>query len=113
ALKLNWLNLILGIFLFMMLQDLVRLNLQPYAPLWLLEPWYFANIAVDFVLSAYLIVKAVHQPALFERLQESEALGLTEKSDALRAAGPEALAVFLHIDQLIRTRELCIQPRLS
>jgi AraC-like DNA-binding protein len=113
ALKLNWLNLILGIFLFMMLQDLVRLNFQPYAPLWLLEPWYFANIAVDFVLSAYLIVKAVHQPALFERLQESEALGLTEKSDALRAADPEALAVFLHIDQLIRTRELFKQPRLS
>jgi AraC-like DNA-binding protein len=114
ALKLNWLNVILGIVLFMMLQDLVRLNLQPYAPLWLLQPWYFANIAVDFVLSAYLIVKAVRQPALFERLQESEALGLAEEPDVSAPVNdPEAKIVFSQIDQLIRTGELFKKQRLS
>lgn len=112
GLTLTWLNRILGIFLFMMLQDLVRLNLQPYAPGGLLQYWYFLNIAIDFTLSAYLIIKAVKQPALFEQMQEFEQIGdpIPKSQDTI---DPEAFAVFSQIDRLIRKEELFKQPRLS
>lgn len=114
GLKLNWLNTILCIFLFMMLQDLLRLNLQPYAPIGLLKRWYLLNTAVDFMLSAYLIIKAVKQPALFEQMQEFEEIGAKEPPPkSQEATDPEASAIFLQIDQLIRAEELFKQSRLS
>lgn len=114
AMKLNWLSVVLGIFLFMMLQDLIRLNLQPHAPLWLLKRWYLANIGVDFMLSAYLIYKAVRQPLLFEPLQAFEEMGVEEApAEADEAADAEAEVVFSQIDQFIRDHKLYRQSRLS
>lgn len=114
-LRLDWLTVLLGLLVAMMLQDLVRLNLQPYAPLALLQGWYFVNTAIYLFLTAYLILKAVHQPALYEGLAAARALQLdlsSPKTDT-HTVDPEAVVIFAQLDEQIRAQGLFRQPRLG
>ncbi|MEX1032763.1 MAG: helix-turn-helix domain-containing protein [Cellvibrionaceae bacterium] len=114
-LRLDWLSILLVILVALMLQDLLRLNLQPYAPLGLLQHWYFANTAIYFVLTAYLILKAVHQPELYEGLAAANKLQLDlspPKTDT-KSIDAEAATIFTQLDNQIRSQALFKQTRLS
>ncbi|MDQ2077753.1 AraC family transcriptional regulator [Marinimicrobium sp. ABcell2] len=114
-LRLDWLTVLLGVFVVMMLQDLLRLNLQPYAPLAWLQGWYFFNTTIYFVLTAYLILKAVHQPELYEGLAVARELRLDLSSPTADASrvDTEAAVIFAQLDEQIRSQALFKQPRLG
>ncbi len=111
-LSIRWVTRILVIFLIMMLQDLVRLNLQPYAPVNLLNIWYFINTSIYCALTAYLVVTAVRSPQVFEQFKQFEFISqdLPENSTNTDTM---AISVFQEIDATIRTHELYKQARLS
>lgn len=111
-LRLDWLLLLLGIFLLMMLQDLVRQNLQPFAPLWMRKNWYLLNTAIEFSLTAYLITKAVRQPEVYDGLAATERLQLAAICE-VDEKDPQAVPIFAEIDQQVRQGELFKQARLS
>lgn len=114
-LRLDWLTVLLGLLVAMMAQDLVRLNFQPYAPLELLQGWYFVNTAIYLLLTAYLVLKAVHQPELYEGLAAAKALqlDLSSPNADTHSVDPEAAVIFAQLDKQIRTENLFRQPRLG
>lgn len=111
-LSVTWVARILVIFLIMMLQDLVRLNLQPYASINLLNIWYFISTTIYCALTAYLVVTAVRSPQVFEQFKQFEFLSQNLPENSIDA-DPTAMSVFQEIDTTIRTHELYKQPRLS
>lgn len=111
-LSIHWMTRILLLFLLMMLQDLVRLNLQPYAPIEWLRLWYFINTCIYAGLIGYLIAMSVRQPQLFDLFSQLEFLA--EDSQNNTSTGDQsASSLFLEIDNTIRSRELFKQPRFS
>lgn len=106
-----WMSALLVAFLFMMLQDLVRLNFQPFLPLAWLQLWYFINTSVYAVLVGYLIVMAVHQPRFFNAFNEFAYLD--EKAGHHSNNNVEAHSLHIEVDALVRTRQLYRQPRFS
>lgn len=114
-LRLDWLTVLLAIMVAMVLQDMARLNLQPYAPSAFLQGWYFANTAVYLLLTAYLILKAVHQPELYEGLAAAKALQLDLSSPQADTPNvdPQAATIFAQLDEQIRSQALFRQPRLG
>lgn len=111
-LSIHWITRIIAVFLFMMLQDLVRLNLQPFAPIKGLQLWYFLNTCIYAGLVAYLIVMALRQPQLFNLFSQFEFLA--EESKPVKSApDQDAISLFQELDSIIRKRELYRQPRFS
>ena len=107
--SLHWMTGVLIAVLIMMLQDLVRLNLQPFLALDSLQRWYFINICIYSGLTSYLIIMAIRQPQLFNQFSEFEYL-----SDVARPEkDTDALSLFIEVDKIIRDRQLYQQPRLS
>lgn len=110
--SIHWMTRVLTLFLMMMLQDLVRLNLQPFAPIEWLKLWYFLNTCAYAGLTSYLIVMTIRQPELFDRFSQLEFLA----EDAERVTPPDdqnAISLFQEIDSTIRNHELFKQPRFS
>lgn len=102
---------VIAALLAMMLQDLVRLNLQPYLALGTLQHWYFLNTCIYAALTSYLIVMVIRQPQLFNQFSEFEYLGNPPESE--KNTDAEALPLFNEVDNIIRDRQLFQQPRLS
>ncbi len=50
-LSLRWMTIVLSLFLIMMAQDLIRLNLQPHLPADIRNSWYFINSSIYFLLN--------------------------------------------------------------
>lgn len=111
-LSINWVTRILVIFLIMMLQDLIRLNVQPYAPVDLLNFWYFISTSIYCALTAYLVVMAVRSPQVFDQLKEFELIA-TDSTKNTSEIDSTAIAIFQEVDALICSRELYKQARLS
>jgi len=110
-LSLRWMTIVLTLFLVMMLQDLIRLNLQPHVPKDLRQAWYFGNSLLYFLLSGYLIVMTIRQPSLFNDFNEFSYL---EFADQATAEEDETSAtLFQQIDNLIREQQLFKQARFS
>lgn len=112
AASLNWLKWILIILLVMMIQDLARLNLQPYAPLGWLQLWYFLNTCGYALLASYLILMALNKPGAFEHFKEMEQLlqATDTKTDADDA---NAGSLFAQVDTVVRSQQLYLQSRFS
>lgn len=110
-LSIHWMTRVLLLFLLMMLQDLIRLNLQPYAPIKWSRLWYVLNTCIYAGLISYLIAMAIRQPQLFNLFSQLEFLA--EDSPDISASSPNANSLFQEIDSTIRSRELFKQPRFS
>lgn len=110
--SIHWLTWVLTLFLLMMLQDLVRLNLQPFASIEWLRLWYFLNTCVYAGLTSYLIAMAMRQPELFDRFSQLEFLA-QDKEEARPTGDQNAISLFQEIDSTIRNLELFKQPRFS
>lgn len=118
SLTLRWVVRILACYVVIGGVDLVRLNLQPYLPLVVLEHWYFANQTLFFLLTCSLIYQAIRQPQLFDGLARFEQLQSTATVSDLAATDPAAEhatahAVFAQLDQLLRQQAVYRQTRLS
>jgi AraC-like DNA-binding protein len=106
----HWLTCFLIAFTLTMLQDLIRINVQPFASLPVLKSWYFTNTFIFFLLTSYLITKAVRQPQLFNDFKEYESLDLNSPPESI---DEDASSLFVDIDKLVRSRDLYKLPRLS
>ena len=116
TLSLHWMTVVLTLFLIMMVQDLIRLNLQPHLPKDIRHTWYFLNSSLYFLLNGYLIIMAVRQPHLFNDFNEFAYLEFADKkSTSASTTGQDetSIALFKQIDSLIRDQQLFKQPRFS
>lgn len=115
-LSLRWMTIVLSLFLIMMAQDLIRLNLQPHLPADIRNSWYFINSSIYFLLNGYLIIMAVRQPHLFNDFSEFTYLEFADKAKATeQSTNPDETSInlFNQIDSLIGQHELFKQPRFS
>lgn len=116
TLSLRWMNVVLSLFLIMMAQDLIRLNLQPHTQEGIRHTWYFINSSLYFLLNGYLIIMAIRQPHLFNDFTEFTYLEFADQKTlpANNVTQDEtSIALFTHIDDLIREQALFKQPRFS
>ncbi len=110
--SLHWLKYLLIALLFMMVQDLVRLNLQPYAPLGWLQLWYFLNTCGYALLIGYLILMSLNKPQAFDRFKEMEQ-SLQAGNVKTDTNNADAASLFAQVDALVRSQQLFLQPRFS
>jgi AraC-like DNA-binding protein len=110
--SIHWMTKLLILFLLMMFQDLIRLNLQPFVPLETLRLWYFFNTCIYTGLISYLVIMAIRQPHTFTHFSQFEFLAETMPTPAIDA-DPSAHSLFQEVDNIIRTKELYQQPRFS
>ncbi len=110
--SIHWMTGLLAMFLVMMLQDLVRLNLQPFLAHEWLQRWYFINISIYTGLISYLIIMVIQQPQLFNQFSEFEYLS-NDPQPEKTTDNREAQSLFPQVDKIIRDRQLYQQPRLS
>lgn len=110
--SIHWMSGIIAMLLVMMLQDLVRLNLQPFLALEWLQRWYFINISIYTGLISYLIIMVVRQPQLFNQFSEFEYLNNASQPEKT-TTDTEAHSLFQEVDKIIRDRQLYRQSRLS
>ena len=108
--SIHWVIGIFVVFLVMMLQDLVRLNLQPFLDVATLRIWYFANTSIYTGLIAYLIAMALRQQHFFTVSAEVETLIDEPPTDNV---DENSRSLFLEIDSITRARKLYLQPRFS
>jgi len=110
--SIHWITQLLILFLLMMVQDLIRLNLQPFAPIETLRLWYFLNTCIYTGLMSYLVIMAIRQPQVFTQFNQFEFLAeITPTQTA--SVDPTANSLFQEIDTIIRTGKLYQQPRFS
>lgn len=116
TLSLHWMTVVLSLLLIIMVQDLIRLNLQPNLPADIRHSWYFINSSLYFLLNAYLIIMAVRQPHLFNDFSEFSYLEFADRKAAPATDATQdetSIALFKQIDSLIREQQLFKQPRFS
>lgn len=106
--NLQWMYIQLGLIVIMMLQDLLRLNLQPFISVETNQLWYFATTFIYLLIYAYWILKITQQQEVFQQTRHYESTVTQTKEPE-----PEASIIFEQIDQLIRQQELFRQERLS
>ncbi len=109
--SIHWMTQLIILFLIMMVQDLVRLNLQPFAPIETLRLWYFLNTGIYAGLVSYLVIMATRQPLAFTQFNQFEFLA--EIPPTQTTVDPTANSLFQEVDAIIRTGELYQQPRFS
>ena len=110
--SIHWMTKLLILFLLMMFQDLIRLNLQPFVPVETLRLWYFFNTCIYTGLISYLVIMAIRQPHTFTHFSQFEFLAKTTPIPAIDV-DPTASSLFQEVDSIIRTGELYQQPRFS
>lgn len=111
-LNLKWLSILLGVTFLTMLQDLLRLNLQPVMGDSLANNWYLLNTFVYLLIMGYWILMSVRQPEVFHQMARYEEIiesAIPKETDT----DPEANILFAQIDELIRQQQLFRQERLS
>ena len=109
--SIHWLMGVFLLFLLMMLQDLVRLNLQPFLDINTLQFWYFVNTTIYAGLIGYLVVMATRQQQFFNAFTEFEYLA--DEPHIGKVDDADARSLFLEVNDITRTRKLYQQPRFS
>lgn len=112
-LNLQWIYIQLGLIIIMMLQDLLRLNLQPFISIEANQYWYFVTSFIYLLIYAYSILKITQQQEVFQQTRHYESILTQAKEPELNTLEPEASIIFEQIDQLIRQHGLFQQERLS
>ena len=110
SLTLNWVVKVLAVYALIIVNDVIRLNLQTTVSMQLKASWYFATIAMIFAIVCYLLFKVLRQPQLFDGMNAYEQ-SLAEAPDVV----DEEIAgkVFASIEHTISNEELYKKPRLS
>jgi len=110
--SIHWMTRLFIALLFMMVQDLIRLNLQPVVAVEYLRLWYFLNTCIYTGLIGCLVIMAIRQPHIFTRFSQLEFLAETPTPQVTNI-DPTAKSLFQEIDSIIRADKLYQQPRLS
>lgn len=109
-LTLNWLKLVLSLYITAIVLDAFRQNLQGLLPLSILQPWYTSTLIGYLGLCCFLIYKGVHQPELFDGLEQYQ----RDKPEAIDPPLDEtARSLFQQLDSQLRCQQLYRTPRLS
>jgi AraC-like DNA-binding protein len=110
SLRLNWVIKGLLVYALVIINDVLRLNLQTTMSEPFKGSWYFATVAVIFSIVCYLLFKALRQPEFFDDMNAYEqSLAQAPQADEEEMAGK----VFAGIEQTITKDELYKKPRLS
>jgi AraC-like DNA-binding protein len=113
TMKLNWIGKVLIILMVFAIVDLTRLNFQTYNSHYIRATWYFIDILIAFGIVCYLIFNVIRKPLLFNDMVSYEDLATHTKLENKESEFDLANDVYQSIEQIIMTRELFKQPRLS
>jgi AraC-like DNA-binding protein len=108
-LELSWLFRLLFILSFIIVAEVIRVNLQPYLPYQIRNQWYFTDQVVLLLLLTGLIVGLVRQSEVFSGLSEFEQ---NEKAPA-PDSHDQAQSIFSELDETIKQAQLFRTPRLA
>ena len=96
--SLHWLTRAL-IFIFIIeFIDFTRLNLQQILSEGILVKWYFLSALISLLFTAYLVLKAVRQPMLYEKVIELEKSMIDKHAEMQESDLPLAKSLFSSID---------------
>lgn len=110
SLTLNWLLKVLLIYTFVIINDVIRLNLQTAVPAPIKAAWYFTTVATIFLIVCYLLIRVLRQPKLFDGMNEYEQ-SLNQAPKVAEHAIAEQM--FVSLEQTIIKQELYRKTRLS
>lgn len=114
-LSLRWLLGFMLAFALLSLEDIVRVNSQPYLSFTARSTWYFFHQLAAFATLLALVLLAARQPALFSDLAYFEAHIAEPPAKPREPSRDEGLNLdlFAHLDTKIREEDLYRKPRLS
>lgn len=108
-LELSWLFRLLFVLSFVIVTEVIRVNLQPYLPYSLRNQWYFTEQVILLLLLTGLIVGLVRQSEVFSGLSEFEQ---NEKAP-VPDSHDQAQSIFSELDHTIKQAQLFRTPRLA
>lgn len=108
--RLGWLKGFMVVFGVLILQDIFRVNLQPWLDFQALNTWYLFHQTAVLITFGALIHLAIHQRELFDSLDTYDNLVATRSASVDKQLNQD---LFKQIDQLVRDKQLFRQPRLS
>ncbi|MDN3638705.1 helix-turn-helix domain-containing protein [Simiduia curdlanivorans] len=111
AVQLSWLIKIMLAFALLGINDIVRLNSQPFVDYAARNMWYLLHLTGVFATFVAAIFLALRQPALFDQLGYFEACVQSPTLDENDCALEKQL--FEQIDQVVKQQALFKTPRLS
>lgn len=115
SLSLRWLAGFMLAFAVLALEDIVRVNSQPYVTFAVRSTWYFFHQLAALVAYIALVLLAVRQPGLFNDLAYFDA-HIAESQAGTHEISREAglnQQLFAQLDARIREENLYRRPRLS
>lgn len=114
-LSLKWLLGFMLVFAALAIEDIVRVNAQPYVSFSTRSTWYLLHQLAAFIAHVTLIVLATRQPELLDDLTYFEAHLAKAAIDEAEQTGGARLDqdIFSQLDARIRQEDLYRQPRLS
>jgi AraC-like DNA-binding protein len=113
TMKLNWIGKVLILLMFFAIVDLTRLNFQTFNSQSIKATWYFIDILIAFGIVCYLVFNIIRKPLLFNDMVSYEDLATHAKLESKKSEFNLANDVYQSIEQIITSRELYKQPRLS
>jgi AraC-like DNA-binding protein len=113
TMKLNWIGKVLILLIIFAIVDLTRLNFQTFNSWDIRATWYFVDVLIAFGIVCYLLFNVIRKPLLFNDMVSYEDLTIHTKLDDKESEYNLANDVYQSIEQIITTRELYKQPRLS
>ncbi|KTF17910.1 helix-turn-helix domain-containing protein [Pseudoalteromonas sp. H105] len=111
--KLNWLLKALFIFAFVIVTDLIRMNLQTLTSDLIAMLWYLINEVIFMSLSCYLGFKIIRRPQLFDGMTSYETLVEHEDSGDKQKEHALAQSIFASIESHILHNAMFKKPRLT
>ena len=100
--SLAWLSRTMAIILVLETVDFIRLNLQTRLDQNVLSPWYFASAVISLACTAYLVLKAVRQPAAYASVAQALAALADERRGLKKVDLDLARTLFADIDRHVR-----------
>lgn len=98
------------VFGLLLVQDIIRLNAQPFLDFYVSNTWYVFHQTAVMMTFGVLIHLAIHQRELFDNLNTYDDMVSAGFASVDKKLNQD---LFRQIDQLIRDRQLFRQPRLS
>lgn len=113
SLQLYWVVNVLAGFVVVGMLDLIRLNVQPHIPLTLNLIGQLVDNTAFLLLFSYLIVKAAHNPNLFDDLSVYDSL--QKQGPPVDTAESDSVTeqIYHSLDGLIKQKSLHHKPRLA
>ncbi len=108
--RLGWLKGFMIVFGLLMLQDIIRLNLQPFLSFHVANTWYLCHQTAVMITFGVLIHLAIHQRELFDSLDTYDDMVSTRPTSVDKQINRD---LFKQIDHMVKDKQLFRQPRLS